>query len=347
MDTMKKKLTTLLIASSLLITGCSDTISQLPIGSNKEEELQAIISNYNIVFMFSQVSKNDMTVLDTISSLRDEYGFRSETILLTDDSNITSSLRTVVESNADIVIGYGQGMAIVFDLFEDSYPDTKYVVIDGQARDEDIKSISYDNATLSYALGVTIATAFGGNKNFGYIGDFENDNNIKYKSGYIKGLQSVNSGNSIDIEYVESATDYQAAYDLTVQYQSMGVKFVMNATNPTISEGIYQACLDLAQEGKYIYTNAFGLDATNTSNPYILSGIIKDYDYATNLAVNDFIEGNFTSKDIQLSAEHDALHLLDITSLSARYTNTDILNDNSIKAGRKALDDIKNRNIIL
>lgn len=343
-----QKVAMLVIASTIALnlTSCEEVTSQVPFVS-KETEPEVLISDYNIVFMFSQVNRNDLEVLDTIEAMRDEFGFMTEIIILDDDSKISSSLRKVVENKADLVIGYGQGMAIVFDLFEDTYPDTKYVVIDGVAQDEDIKSISFDTDGISYALGVMIATIFSGSNDFGYIGDFENDNNLNYKVGYIKGLQSINKNASIDIEYVNSSTDYQTAYDLVTYYQSMGVRYIMNATNPTISKGIYQACLDLAEEGKYIYTNSMLNDDTTESNPYIVSGITKDYVYTTQLAVNDFIEGKFTSTDTELVAEHDALHLLDVTSQVANYTNHDILNDNAIKAGRKALDDIKNRNIIL
>lgn len=330
----------------LILTGCEDVVSQVPFVS-KEEVPEVLVSDYNVVFMFSQVNRGDLTVLDVIDSLRDEYGFKTDTIILNDDSKITSSLRTALENGADLVVGYGQGMAIVFDLFQDTYPDAKFVVIDGQAQDEDIKSINFDTDAISYALGVTMATAFTGNNDFGYIGDFENDNNMNYKVGYIKGLQSINKNASIDIDYVNSAVDRQAAYDLTVYYQSLGVKFVMNATNPTVSEGIYQACLDLASEGKYIYTNAFSNDRTSENNPYILSGIIKDYDYVTNLVVNDLIQEKFNTNDIEVTAQGDSFHLLDITTETVNFTNKDILNENSIKAGRKALDDIKNKNIVL
>lgn len=343
-----QKVAMLVIATmvTLTFTSCEEVTSQVPFLA-KEAEPEVLVSDLNIVFMFSQVNKNDLTILSTIDAMRDEFGFLSETIILDDDSKITSSLRKVVENKADLVVGYGQGMAIVFDLFEDTYPDTKFVVIDGVAQDEDIKSISFDTDAISYALGVMIATAFTGNSDFGYIGDFENDNNLNYKVGYIKGLQSINKNASIDIDYTDSASNYQTAYDLTTYYQSIGVKFVMNATSPTISKGIYQACQDLADEGKYIYTNSILTDSTTSTNPYILSGITKDYVYATELVVNDFITGKFTSTNTELTAEHDTLQLLDVTSQNANYSNTDILNDNAIKAGRKALDDIKNRNIIL
>lgn len=337
------------IVSSLVLTliGCEEVTSQISSLTNKEETTAIVGADYNIVFMFSQVNKNDIEVLDTISSLRDEYGFLSETIILDDDSKITSSLRTVVENKADLVVGYGQSMAIVFDLFEDTYPDTKYVVIDGQAQDDDIKSISFDNDAVSYALGVMVATAFEGVNDFGYIGDFDNDNNLEYKSGFIKGLKSINKNASIDIEYVDSSKDYETAYELTTYYQSMGVKFVMGATNPTINQGIYQACNDLAQEGKYIYTNAFLSDVTNSNTSSIISGIIKDYNAITEDVVNDFIHGKFTSKNIEIAVGDDAFQLLDVTSQSANHTNKDILNENSIKAGRKVLEDIKNKNLIL
>lgn len=325
----------------ILFTSCNEELPQITI--NKEETVLTY-EDYNIVFMFSQVNKEDITVLDTIESLRNEHKFKSETIILDDDSEITSKLRTVVENNTDLVIGYGQGMAIVFDLFQDTYPETKFVVIDGIAQDEDIKSISFDNESISYALGVTIATAFDSN-DFGYIGDFENDNNSLYKSGFIKGLHSINRNASIDIEYVESATDTQTAYEIVSYYQSMGVKFIMNATNPTLSKGIHQACLDLSNEGKHIYTNSFMIDTGE--NPYILSGIVKDYSYPTQLIVNEFLTNKFNSKNIEITTENEAFKLLNITEESNSNFNSDILNDNSIKAGRKALDDIKNKNLIL
>lgn len=350
---LKRILSTITITLYIAVTftGCDDAVSQVSqqVSTivNKDDSTEIVVADYSVAFLFSQSNRDDLTVLDTIDSLRDEYKFKTDIIVLDNDNNITSNVRKVVENNADLVIGYGQGMAIVFDLFQDTYPDTKFVVIDGVAQDDDIKSISFDTDAVSYALGVMIATAFNGNNNFGFIGDFENDNNLNYKVGYIKGLQSINKSSSIDIDYIDSFTDEQLAYDLTTYYQSIGVKFVFGATNPTVNQGIYRACLDLADEGKFIYTNSFFEDTTTEKNPYILSGITKDYSYATNLIVNDFVNGNFSSTNIEITAEHDALQLLDVTETSANYSNTDILNDNAIKAGRKALDDIKNKNIIL
>lgn len=340
---------TTLCTSAVTLTGC-DAIKEveLPAINLNTSEPEVLANDKTIVFMFSQVNRKDISVIESqIETIRNEYGFISETIVLDDDEKITSSLRKVLENNADLVVGYGQGMAIVFDLFQDTYPDTKFVVIDGVSQDEDIKSISFDTDAIAYSLGVMVATAFNGSNDFGYIGDFENDNNEQYKVGFIKGLQSINKNASIDIDYINGTNGEQAAYELTKQYQSLGVKFVMNATNPTITQGVYRACLELAEEGQFIYTNAFFGDDTNESNPYILSGIIKDYEYATQLAVNEFVKGQLNSTNIELPAGHDAFQLLDVTSQVANYTNREILNDNAIKAGRKALEDIKNKNIIL
>lgn len=330
---------TLLCMTTIIFTGCEEQLPQINLPLSTEPEV--IVSDYSIVFMFSQVNQNDIEILDTIDFLHDQYGFKSETIILDDDSKITSKLRTIVENGTDLVIGYGQGMAIVFDLFQDTYPDTKFIVIDGLSQDDDIKSINYDTESISYALGVMIATAFNTN-DFAYIGDFENDNNSLYKSGFIKGLKSINKNASIDMHYIESSNDTQKAKELVEFYQSSGIKFIMNATNPTLSKAIYQAC-----EENLIYTNSIQSYDPDEENAYILSGIVKDYESITKLVVEDFIKGDFSPTNIKIPVGDEAFNLIDVTGLNSNSLNTEILNDNAIKSARKVLEDIKNKNLII
>ncbi len=331
----------LLCTTTTIFTSCSENLPQINLSTQNE----VLPSDYSIVFMFSQVNRSDIEILGNIDALHEQYGFKTETIILNDDSMITSKLRTVVENNTDLVIGYGQGMAIVFDLFQDTYPNTKFVVIDGISQDEDIKSIYYDTETISYALGVMIATAFDNVNDFAYIGDFENDNNTLYKSGFIKGLKSINKNASIDIDYIESSTDTSKANELVEYYHSIGVKFIMNATNPTLSKSIYQACLDLSSDGNSIFTNSIQSYDINQQNPHILSGIVKDYNSITQSIVEDFINNKFSSTNIKIDVGDESFNLIDVSGLNTNSTNTQVLNDNSIKSARKVLDDIKNKNL--
>ena len=67
--------------------------------------------------------------------------------------------------------------------------------------------------------------------------------------------------------YTNSYADTTLAYEYALQQQAAGCKIIMGGASSSSNAGIYQAALELADQGKTIYTTGLSIDQTKSVYP--------------------------------------------------------------------------------
>ncbi len=155
----------------------------------------------------------------------------------------------------------------------------------------------------------------------------------------------MNPDAEIVVEFADTYGDTEVTYEIAESMARDGIQVIMGSVSSSANEGIYQAALDLAEEGIYFYTTGVSVDQTREENPYIIGGVTKETDIAVRTIVEDLIEGVFTYEDEELTG--DAFGILYVTVDEVNYQNTDIITDEVIASGKEAYELILSGEILL
>ncbi len=107
--------------------------------------------------------------------------------------------------------------------------------------------------------------------------------------------------------------------------QAMGATYIFGGA-AACDNGIYQAALELAADGKYIYTIGQDADETREDNPYILSSQLKNTGVTMGLIIDEFYAGTLKGGLTTLTLADGAIGATWVTA-DGKYRNTEILTD--------------------
>ena len=348
---MKKKsillIIGLLIAS--LVVGCSQTVDEPaepaeaaepaeeaeaePAAEAEEENPYADIK----VALVSDPVGNEQFLLQAynkVKEMSEEYGFEWISMETGDMAKWEEHGRAAANEGYDLVIGVGWAASDPFSALADEFEDVKYAVIDTISPNEKVTSIGFNETEGSYVLGVLIGNAFPDEELYGYIGNFQTQANYKYLYGYSEGIKSVNPDAEFIVNYTDSYTDTSLTYEFATQQQAAGARVIMGSVASGANEGIYQAALDLAENGTPIYTTGLSVDQTTSDNPYIIAGLLKNTGVVTEYIISGFLDGSLATGPQILSLKENAFGVVHVTTESANYLNTDIISADAIAAAK-------------
>lgn len=308
-----------------MLVGCNQVIESTPIDNNEAEtqvppKIALVVGeitgenafNYQTVYAFNQ--------------LLSQHDFEGSVVEVLDTYGWTEDIRTLCEEEYDLIIGVGWQAANTMPILATSYPNAQFIAIDVGDPGTNIKGYSFEVETGCYLLGVMVAAAFPESDLFGYIGNYDDDSNGEYLTGYSNGILSVNSDATILTDYINSYTDTEATYDYAIEQASQGAVFIMGSASTAAHEGLFQAALDLADTGTPIYVSSTSVDETTSENPYILGGVTKNTGTAVEIPILAFLNGTLdTSVDEVLTFEDGAFGLVHFGDTPANYTNEEII----------------------
>ena len=105
--------------------------------------------------------------------------------------------------------------------------------------------------------------------------------------------------------------------------------------------------LELADQGKTIYTTGLSIDQTTEENPYILGGLLKNTNICTRNVVENYLNGTLEGGSQLLGLKENAFGVVYITTDKENYRNTDIITDEVIAAGKEAADKIISGELVI
>lgn len=285
-------------------------------------------------------------VVDMVKEQASVYNYDYSIMECADTDEWQSNYEASVVEGYNLIVGVGWQSAEYAAAMADAYPDAaKYAVIDTDAGSDNVTSIMYNEEQAAYIMGVMAGAAFPTEKVYGYIGCFEGAGSWKYRWGFMEGVKSINPKAEFIFNWTNSYSDTSIAYEYAKQQQAAGCTYIFGAA-AAANEGIFQAALELAKEGKYIYSCAQDADATTPDNPYIISAQLKNTGVTMGWIIDQYFAGTLTPGLTEQKLVDKAIGATHITN-DGVYRNTDILTDEVVATCKKAVDDIVSGTLVL
>lgn len=339
-----KKLIACLLATlmTLSLTACGGNDEQGDNGDNSNANHRiALISDTIGTEQFILQAYNEM------KALSEEYGFEWSSIECADTAQWKENAEAASNEGYDLIVGIGWQAADPFAEQAELHPEIHYVVIDTTCSNENVTSIGFKEWEGAYVLGVMMATAFPEETQFGYISSFQTQATYKYRYGYSEGVLSVTPTAKFMYNFINSYQDTALAYEYALQQQAAGCTVIMGGAAASANAGIYQAALELAGQGKTIYTTGLSVDQTTSENPYILGGLLKNTGACTRSVVEQFLKGELKGGSQLLGLKENAFGVVYVTTDGENYRNEEIITDEVIEAGKACAEKIISGQLVI
>ena len=263
-------------------------------------------------------------VVDMVEEKAAEYGFNYSIMECADTDEWKNNYEAATHEGYDLIVGVGW-QAAEFAAENATADGPKFAVIDTDAGSDYVASFSYNEEQAAFVMGLMAGKAFPDEDIYGYIGCFDGPGSWKYRWGFMEGVKVTNPDAKFTFNWTNSYTDPTNAHEFALQMQAMGATYIFGGA-AACDNGIYQAALELAADGKYIYTIGQDADETREDNPYILSSQLKNTGVTMGLIIDEFYAGTLQGGLTTLTLADGAIGATWVTA-DGNYRNTDILTD--------------------
>ena len=171
--------------------------------------------------------------------------------------------------------------------------DIKYAVIDTVCSNDAVTSIGFKEWEGAYVLGTMMATAFPEENKFGYICSIRHRQLISIITAIPKCSVCKSLMPSLCIIIQIPMQIPHLHMNMRFSSRQQDARSFMGGASSSSNAGIYQAALELADQGKTIYTTGLSIDQTTEENPYILGGLLKNTNICTRNVVENYLNGHF------------------------------------------------------
>ena len=284
-------------------------------------------------------------VVDMANELQAAHGFELSVLECSDTDKWQASYDAAVAEEYDLILGVGWQSAEYAAAKAEEADGIRFAVIDTDAGSDKVASYCYNEEQGAYLMGAMAGYAFPNETKFGYVGCFEGSGSFKYRWGFMEGLKSVVPDAQITFNYTNSYSDPAPAYDFAKQQQAKGCTYIFGGA-AACNEGIFNAALELAEEGKYIYSIGQDADMTREENPYILSSQLKNTGVTAQIIIEAFLDGSLENGLHVLEMKDGAIGATHITS-EGTYLNSEIMTDEVIAQCKAVADAIASGELVL
>ncbi len=195
------------------------------------------------------------------------------------------------DGNSPIVIA-GFSAAAAIEKVSTEFPDTKFVIIDAEVKQPNVRSVIFNDNEGSYLVGVIAAKA-SKTGTVSFIGGMDVPLIRNFACGYVGGVKATNA----DAKVIQNMTgDTPAAWndpskggEIAKSQMDQGSDVIFAAAGGT-GIGVLQAAADADKLGIGVDSNQNGLHPGK-----VLTSMLKRVDVATYNAFKDGADGKFTS----------------------------------------------------
>ena len=284
-------------------------------------------------------------VVEKAEELQATYGYDLRILECSDTDKWQSSYDAAVAEEYDLILGVGWQSAEYAAAKAEEADGIAFAVIDTDAGSDKVASYSYNEEQAAYLMGAMAGYAFPEETKFGYIGCFEGSGSFKYRWGFTEGLLSVIPEAQLTFNFTNSYSDPNPAYEFAMQQQAQGCTYIFSAAAAG-NEGIFNAALELAKDGKYIYSVGQDTDATREDNPYIISSQLKNTGVTAGMIIDAFYDGSLTNGLHVLEMKDNAIGATHITA-EGNYLNSEIMTEEVIASCKAVVDAIVSGELVL
>ena len=284
--------------------------------------------------------------VDMAKELQETYGYTLSLMECSDTDEWQSNYRAAVAEGYDLIIGVGWQSGELANEMATEYPDAcSYAVIDTDAGNENVMSISYNEEQAAYLMGVMAGLAFPEEELYGYVGCFDGAGSFKYRWGFAEGVKSVNPDAKFIFNFTNSYSDTSIAYEYAKQQAAAGATYIFGGAAAG-NEGIFQAALELAEAGTPIYSIAQDADATTPDNPYIISAQLKNTGVSMQQVIDAYFNDAWITGSVVSNLVDGGIGATHVTN-DGIYLNADILTEDVIAGCKAVVDQIVSGELVL
>lgn len=284
--------------------------------------------------------------VDMAKDLQETYGYTVSIMECSDTDEWQSNYRAAVAEGYNLIIGVGWQSGELANEMATEYPDAAaYAVIDTDAGNDNVMSISYNEEQAAYLMGVMAGLCFPEDELYGYVGCFDGAGSFKYRWGFAEGVKSINPDAKFIFNFTNSYSDTSLPYEYAKQQSAAGATYIFGGAAAG-NEGIFQAALELAEAGTPVYSIAQDADATTETNPYILSAQLKNTGVSMQQVIEAYFTDNWTTGLRVSNLSDNGIGATHVTS-EGIYLNSEILTEEVIASCQEVVNKIVSGELVL
>ncbi|SMF19121.1 BMP family ABC transporter substrate-binding protein [Pseudobacteriovorax antillogorgiicola] len=240
----------------------------------------------------------------------------------TDD--YSTEVEYFVDQDYDMVITVGFQMTDVTLESAQSFPDTKFVIVDVTYDDypDNLVGLSFAEDEAGYLAG-SLAAMVSESKSLGVIGGIALPPVKSFVNGFINGALAECETCSIACTYISSFTDPDTgAAQASSMISNQNADVIFGAGGATGSGAILETTKSNkwaigVDTDEYYTTYQSGAEASST---YLLSSAVKKIDVAVYEQIEALVNGNFVAGSIDFDASNNGIGLSDYHSTAVTTT---------------------------
>lgn len=244
-------------------------------------------------------------------------------------SEYMPNITRLVRDDYNLVLGIGFELLEAIDKTAKQYPDTNFAIVDTEAKQPNVASITFKEHQGSFLAGVAAAKKTKTNK-VGFVGGTDSPLINKFESGYIAGVKSVNPDIDVEVQYAASFAAADKGKLIASSMYNNDIDVIYHASGAT-GNGVFAQAKDIKRNDPEREIWVIGVDRDQYDegqigdNNVTLTSMVKRVDIAVQDVANKALNEEFPGgKNIEYGLENGAINI-------AR-TNKDALTEEIIKA---------------
>ncbi|MGL5963757.1 MAG: BMP family lipoprotein, partial [Fusobacteriaceae bacterium] len=283
----KKLFSSLIILSTLLLTGCGSEKSSEPVSEKKDEKA------LKIGIVLSTGGLGDKSFNDSayrgLEKAKQDLGIEFKYVEPVSSAEDEQFLSEFADANYDLVIATGFQMTDATNKVASQYPNIKFAMIDTAIEQPNVKNLLFREDEGSFLVGA-VAGMMSKTGVIGFVGGIDVPQIQKFQKGYEQGAKHINPNMnviSVSVGGVNPFNDPLKGKEIAISQINQGADVVYHAAGAT-GIGVIEGA---KESGKY----AIGVDSDqdDVAVGTVLTSMVKNVDIAVYNTVKSVVEGNF------------------------------------------------------
>ncbi|ADL04227.1 BMP family protein [Lacrimispora saccharolytica] len=317
-----RKLAALVLAASMAaasLAGCGKTAETKEVreetGTKAEAGTKAETSKTLKVALCLSGAANDMgwcqAAYDGLKLLESDYGCETAyTENLTPD-DIEAAFADYAANGFDVVIGHGYEFGDPAVEVAGQYPDTKFIVTEGEVSAGNVASYVTKCEEGGYVMGMLAAGMSKSNK-IGFVGPIQGASLVKIMNGFEDGAKSVKPDIEVQTAWTGSFTDTALGKEAAQAMIDNGADVIGHCANESGTGAI-----NAAKEGK-IYATGDSYDQNGLAPETVLSSSVYHIPKVIEAAFKTVEEGTFAGGIYELGMKEGAVSIASYHELEVK-----------------------------
>lgn len=227
-------------------------------------------------------------------------------IVSNSDAEFITNLTTAVNSNFDLVFGVGYKLKEAMQEVSQTYPDTKFAIIDDTIEGENTTSVLFADNEAAFLAGVAAAMTTKTNK-VGFVGGMEGVVIDRFEAGFVEGVKYVDEAIEVNVQYVDSFDDAARAKSIASAMYSDGADIIYQAAG-NAGNGVFSEARDIVEADPTREIYVVGVDRDQQEEGKItingevrdltLTSTVKGVGVAAHDIANRTMNGDFPSNEV-------------------------------------------------